>query len=1390
LFNVDSLGNIYFPAGVSVGNYPIINSTPTHILIPGPTGLISRVPISQLVSTSPVTSVFGRTGAVLAVPGDYDTDAIKENNNLYFTVNRARASISLTALGTTGPATYNPVTGVINVPQYQNEFSGVNTFNNRVGDVVLTALDVTTALTYTPIGVETDPVWAAQKVLYYTKVESDARFAAIVHTHTTSQVIEDTNLYYTDARARAAISLTTNGTSGVSTYINGVFNIPNYTTDLTGYATETYVNTQVSNLVDSAPTTLNTLNELAAALGDDANFSTTITTLIGTKEPAIAPGTTAQYWRGDKSWQTLPIYTLEGLGGVPTTRTLTINGVSFDLSANRSWTIDSMVYPAAGIAISTGTAWGPSITDNSTNWNSAFTDRFKWDGGSAGLNAATGRASLGLGTAATANTGDFAAASHTHIIANITGLQTALDGKEATIVAGTTAQYYRGDKTFQTLNTGVVPESGNLYFTNARAIASVLTGYSSGAGTISAADTILSAIQKLNGNIGALTTGVSSVNGLTGVVVLTTTNIAEGTNLYYTEARVSANTNVAANTAARHAAVTLGITNGLGLTGQQLSLSLASSSANGALSSTDWTTFNNKQNALSNPVTGIGNINYLAKFTSTGSTIGNSQIFDNGTNVGLFHDDPLYELHILKSGVNVELVTESKDTNRYATNNVLTNVSGASLASFGSTYPESGGSRWAGRSGLYINTGRPNQTLNVWIGTRTIINSLNDGKTAIGQSDPLAWLDVQGDLMVRTVANSTGDFLTISAGNVVSRRTAAQLFSDIGAASSSSLSNYLPLAGGVMTGNITFNAVSGRGLFWGMNTDGALIRFVSSGDSAGQSYLEIGTTDNSDEPIIFTQTGQTRVQIATDGLLKNGSSQNYVFENGATWAIAVTNGVVTTASYNNPSWITALAWSKITGAPSFLTSFTETDPFRVTAVTVSGTSTKTITLTRADNSTVSTTWSDIDTNTFVTSAAFSGGTLTLTRNDTNTVSVSLDGRYYLASNPSGYITAASIGNGTLTLNVSGNGLSGSTSFTANQSSAATFTVTSNATTSATANTLVYRDSGADIYARYFFGSYINTSDNDESGITRFVIKNGDNYHRSATTTVAANIIRGVASGTWSIAITGNAGSITNQANSATITASTGVNANHIVQRDANGYIYANYINFNTSESENPSISSFFTSNGDGWSRKSSIQHVRNQLGNYGGWITGYTETDTFASVVSRGSSTSGSITVGGNITVSSNNTTGGGIILADDGDIVDLNDGWASMRFSLGVRVYSANRGGSSVISLASNGTISASGDVIAFASSDKRLKDNLTKIEGSLEKVNKLNGYSFDWNDNQQSYSGHDYGVVAQEVEAIFPELVKTRDNGYKAVKYEKLIPVLIEAIKELTNKINKLEN
>lgn len=71
-------------------------------------------------------------------------------------------------------------------------------------------------------------------------------------------------------------------------------------------------------------------------------------------------------------WQNKTLSALVNGSLVPSTRTITINGQTYDLSANRSWTITSMIYPSAGIAVSTGSAWGTSITDNSSNWNTAY----------------------------------------------------------------------------------------------------------------------------------------------------------------------------------------------------------------------------------------------------------------------------------------------------------------------------------------------------------------------------------------------------------------------------------------------------------------------------------------------------------------------------------------------------------------------------------------------------------------------------------------------------------------------------------------------------------------------------------------------------------------------------------------------------------------------------------------------------------------------------------------------------------------------------------------------------------------------------------------------------------------------------------------------------------
>ena len=108
-------------------------------------------------------------------------------------------------------------------------------------------------------------------------------------------------------------------------------------------------------------------------------------------------------------------------------------------------------------------------------------------------------------------------------------------------------------------------------------------------------------------------------------------------------------------------------------------------------------------------------------------------------------------------------------------------------------------------------------------------------------------------------------------------------------------------------------------------------------------------------------------------------------------------------------------------------------------------------------------------------------------------------------------------------------------------------------------------------------------------------------------------------------------------------------------------------------------------------------------------------------------------------------------------------------------------------------GTIYGEADVVAYYSSDPTLKENKELISNPLDKINSIGGYSFDWKKSAEEYAPHlkgrDYGVMADEIESILPELVQTRDNGIRAVKYDKLVPLLIEGIKELKRELNMIK-
>ena len=441
MFTTDSLGNIYFPAGLSLASIPATTGTQARVLVPGVNGRISSATVAQLITQSGgnlVTSVFGRTGAVVAKEGDYTTDQITETRGaLYFSTDRVRKSIFLTTFNTTGPATYDSTTGILNIPQYGTGTASPTNFvpltrtitiNGQVADLSVDRIFSVASMVYPSAGIALSTGTAWETSITNNSANWNTAYGwgnhALAGYALDSQVVHNTGaetvagLKTFTSAVKAPNFVLSGGTGNTGMYFGHTDRLVLANYGVGGIDFESNGGAINGTLFPSGNWAFST-----SATDDTINRVQVGGYVIATgyRTPS---GTASQFLKANGS--------IDSTSYVPTTRTLTINGTAYDLSSNREWTISAYTMPIASATVLGGVKVGTNLSIDVDGVLSANDTSVAW-------------------SELTSVPTTFTPSAHTHTIANVTGLQTALDGKEPTIAAGTTLQYWRGDKSWQTL---------------------------------------------------------------------------------------------------------------------------------------------------------------------------------------------------------------------------------------------------------------------------------------------------------------------------------------------------------------------------------------------------------------------------------------------------------------------------------------------------------------------------------------------------------------------------------------------------------------------------------------------------------------------------------------------------------------------------------------------------------------------------------------------------------------------------------------------------------------------------------------------------------------------------------------------------------------------------
>lgn len=326
---------------------------------------------------------------------------------------------------------------------------------------------------------------------------------------------------------------------------------------------------------------------------------------------------------------------------------------------------------------------------------------------------------------------------------------------------------------------------------------------------------------------------------------------------------------------------------------------------------------------------------------------------------------------------------------------------------------------------------------------------------------------VKNGLTVGDVSNATGDFATVSATGVLQKRTAAQTLTDIGAAASSDLSDYLPLTGGTLSDTLTINAanslkIAGAG---GAN-GGSILAKIFSIDAPIITYAN---TPN--RLVVGSTLSNFRIDSTSDPTVLIGSTTSTLWHSGNDGADSTLD-----ADLLDGNHASAFSLSSHNHTLDSLSNTTITSNSSGEVLVWNGSAWVNRTLAEASISSTSHNHT-LDSLSNVTISANSSGEI-LKWNGSAWINNTLAEAGIAATGD-----IPTVNNGTLTLAVAGTGLSGSASFTANQSGGSTFTVTSNATNANTASTLVARDGSGNFSAGTITATLSGTATQVSSALT-------------------------------------------------------------------------------------------------------------------------------------------------------------------------------------------------------------------------------------------------------------------------------------------------------------------